>query len=63
MGQSKSTAGLDFTSPRLRGEVGAERRVRGTLHESEPVEGPPHPSPLPARGERENCAAALRGRS
>jgi hypothetical protein len=24
---------LQFTSPRLRGEVGAQRRVRGTLHQ------------------------------
>src|SRR5580704_7883088 len=28
-------------------------RVRGPLRESEPVEGAPHPDPLPARGERE----------
>src|SRR6202158_4810149 len=44
---------------RLRGEVGdgAQRslRVRGTIRESEPVEGPPHPlprcsGPLPANG-------------
>src|SRR5215218_1717433 len=28
-------------------------RVRGTLHESECVESPPHPDPLPASGERE----------
>ena len=54
-----------FTSPRLRGEslprtrsgVGAQRRVRGTLRESERLERPPHPDrcairPLPASGER-----------
>src|SRR5450756_2842104 len=34
------------TSPRLRGEVGAKRRVRGPLRESELVEAPPHPNPL-----------------
>src|ERR1700687_2246770 len=48
-----------LTSPRLRGEVGdgAQRslRARGTIRESEPVEGPPHPlarcsRPLPACG-------------
>jgi DNA helicase II / ATP-dependent DNA helicase PcrA len=43
------------TSPRVRGEVdGAKRRrVRGRRHESELVETPPHPDPLPASGERE----------
>jgi hypothetical protein len=30
--------------------------VRGRLRESELVETPPHPDPLPARGERENGA-------
>jgi hypothetical protein len=29
------------------------RRVRGPLRESEPVERPPHPDLLPARGEKE----------
>jgi len=29
------------------------RRVRGPLRESEPVERPPHPNPLPASGARE----------
>jgi hypothetical protein len=33
-----------ITSPRLRGEVGAQRRVRGTLRESECVETAPHPT-------------------
>jgi hypothetical protein len=28
-------------------------RVRGTFRESERVESPPHPDPLPASGERE----------
>src|ERR1700738_5668178 len=45
-----------FTSPRLRGEVGAQRRVRGTIRESEPVESPPHPTPLPASGARGHTA-------
>jgi ATP-dependent DNA helicase UvrD/PcrA len=45
-----------LTSPRLRGEVGAQRRVRGTFREPEPVESPPHPNPLPAGGEREKHA-------
>jgi DNA helicase-2/ATP-dependent DNA helicase PcrA len=41
------------TSPRLRGEVGAKRRVRGILRESESVERAPHPNPLPVKnGER-----------
>jgi hypothetical protein len=56
-----------LTSPRLRGEVGAKRRVRGAIHESEPVESPPHPNPLrasfarldPARGERESQLRAI----
>jgi len=51
-----------FTSPRLRGEVGAQRRVRGAIRESGYAENPPHPNPLrasfarldPARGERES---------
>jgi hypothetical protein len=34
------------TSPRLRGEVGAKRRVRGRLHKLRLVERPPHPDPL-----------------
>jgi len=55
--RSKQDDALSFTSPRLRGEVGfgAERqiRVRGTIHKPKPVESPPHPNPLPARGERE----------
>jgi hypothetical protein len=46
-----------YTSPRLRGEVGfyAKRkiRVRGALRESDSVESPPHPNPLPVKnGER-----------
>jgi DNA helicase II / ATP-dependent DNA helicase PcrA len=42
-----------LTSPRLRGEVDAKRRVRGHLSESELGETPPHPNPLPASGARE----------
>ena len=42
-----------FTSPRLRGEVGAKRRVRGAIGESDYAVSPPHPNPLPAGGERE----------
>jgi hypothetical protein len=38
-----------FTSPRLRGEVGAKRRVRGIIGESRPIERAPHPNPLPAK--------------
>ena len=52
---SKRMGSLFFTSPRLRGEVGLRVgaiRVRGPLREAEPVETPPHPNPLPARGER-----------
>jgi cytochrome c-type biogenesis protein CcmH len=39
-----------YTSPRLRGEVGAKRRVRGTLHESNARREAPHPDLLPAKG-------------
>ena len=52
--------GLEVTSPRLRGEVGAKRRVRGTLRESvcHRFRGSsPSPQPSPrkngARGTRE----------
>jgi hypothetical protein len=48
-----------FTSPRLQGEVGAKRRVRGIVRESEPVESPPHPDPLPASGARGKRAVPL----
>ncbi|PZA12349.1 hypothetical protein DNX69_10190 [Rhodopseudomonas palustris] len=60
-----------FTSPRARGEVDRRRvsdagRVRGRLHTAELlyfvtaaplgcVETPPHPSLLPARGEKEQA--------
>ena len=47
-----------LTSPRLRGEVGAKRRVRGPLIESELGETPPHPNPLPASGAREQASIA-----
>jgi hypothetical protein len=48
------------TSPRFRGEVDRAKRgrVRGALRESECVESPPHPDPLPASGARERTAAA-----
>jgi hypothetical protein len=52
---SKQVGSLFLTSPRLRGEVGlrfSAIRVRGPLREAEPAETPPHPNPLPARGER-----------
>jgi hypothetical protein len=49
------------TSPRVRGEVErAERaRVRGPLRESEPVERPPHPDPLPAGGRGSSIRKSL----
>jgi hypothetical protein len=52
---SKQAGSLFLTSPRLRGEAGLRFgaiRVRGPLREAEPAETPPHPNPLPARGER-----------
>src|ERR1700694_483400 len=49
----RKASAFRITSPRLRGDVGAQRRVRGTLRESECVESPPHPNPLPASGVRE----------
>jgi hypothetical protein len=50
-----------FTSPRARGEVarlspqGEGGRVRGRIHALELFDRPPHPDPLPARGERERA--------
>jgi hypothetical protein len=41
----------------LRGEVGAQRRVRGILRESECVERAPTPA-LPRKREREKFAVA-----
>ena len=41
----------------MRGEVGAKRRVRGTIHEFELVESPSRPNTLPASGARERSAA------
>jgi hypothetical protein len=42
-----------FTSPRLWGEVGAQRRVRGALHallcQLYSLIDAPHPNPLPVR--------------
>jgi NitT/TauT family transport system substrate-binding protein len=43
----------------VREEVGAlARRVRGPFRESELLKKPPHPDPLPARGEREKFGRA-----
>jgi hypothetical protein len=61
--QSKRNDALPFTSPRVREEVGAQRRVRVALRESEPVESPPHPNPLRASSARLAPASAERGRS
>lgn len=55
----------NFTCPRARGEVDRRSdsvagRVRGRLHTAEPlgrVDTPPHPTLLPARGEKEQAAA------
>jgi hypothetical protein len=52
---SKQAGSLFLTSPHWRGEVGLRFgaiRVRGPLREAKPAETPPHPNPLPARGER-----------
>jgi hypothetical protein len=54
-----SDPGLFFTSPRLRGEVGAERRVRGTLPESWPVEK--SASPQPSKSELRSSRSRKRG--
>jgi hypothetical protein len=59
---SKQVDSLFLTSPRLRGEVGlrfSAIRARGPLGEVEPVETPPHPNPLPARGERGQAVLGL----
>ena len=61
----------DFTSPRVRGEVDAKRRVRGAFREFECVESPLHPDlPRasfarldPARGEKESFIVELAGRA
>jgi hypothetical protein len=58
MKQIDAGTGFSFTSPRVRGEVGAQRRVRETLHAFVLAETPPHPNPLPAGGERELCSVA-----
>ena len=51
------------TSPRLRGEVDASEQSEdasgeGAVRDAQAVETPPHPTPLPARGEREQAAPA-----
>jgi hypothetical protein len=59
---SKQVGSLFLTSPRLRGEVGLRLgaiRVRGPLREAEPVETPPHPDLLPARGEKGQAVLGL----
>ena len=51
------------TSPRLRGEVGSRAsaiRARGNHREVEHFEYPPHPTPLPASGEREQTESPAR---
>ncbi len=59
-------AASSITSPRARGEVarrsptGEGGRVRGAVRESELLETPPHPDPLPARGEREKGVRIVR---
>jgi hypothetical protein len=53
----------EFTSPRVRGEVGAllRARVRGLLRESEPVEAPLTPtlSPQAGRGSKSAVPYAI----
>ncbi len=53
-----------FTSPRVRAEVGAQRRVRGSLHEFLCVLysmiDAPHPNPLPVRTGRGSAARKRR---
>jgi hypothetical protein len=59
---SKQVGLLFLTSPRLRGEVGlrfSAVRVRGPFRGAEPAETPPHPNPLPARGERGQAVLGL----
>ncbi len=48
------------TSKKGRGrKSGATHRAKGRRRESEPLETPPHPDPLPASGERERGRSAL----
>src|SRR6266852_4853864 len=51
--QRNAPARKGLTSPRLRGEVGAKRRVRGTLRESDPCRCAPSPRPCPRA--RQGC--------
>jgi DNA helicase-2/ATP-dependent DNA helicase PcrA len=52
-----------FTSPRVRGEVarrspkGEGAAGEGDYPQTESMENPPHPNPLPARGDREQSGA------
>jgi hypothetical protein len=50
--EAKNSAAVEHLSPRA-GRGRRARRVRGPIRESEPLKTPPHPDPLPARGERE----------
>ena len=54
-----NTVGLPFTSPRLPGEVGAKRRVRGAIRGVQACRESPSPHPLPAGGERESRSDLL----
>jgi len=58
-GASSSEAN-SVTSPRLRGEVDARSASgEGDSRQTELLESPPHPDPLPASGERERETAAV----
>ncbi|MDO9061333.1 MAG: ATP-binding cassette domain-containing protein, partial [Bradyrhizobium sp.] len=53
------SSAASFASPRLRGETDARSAAgEGDSPSTALAEGPPHPSPLPASGEREKNAAA-----
>ena len=60
--EQRGGAARKVTSPRLRGEVGAKRRVRGSLSEFELVERAPHPNPLPAKSGERGCIEFLTAR-
>src|SRR5580698_10447038 len=53
---ASSSQNSSLTSPRLRGEVGLQSNPgEGDSPQTELVESPPHPNPLPASGEREKA--------
>jgi excinuclease ABC subunit A len=57
-------ADAPLTSPRVRGEVGSRSDPgEGALQLPERAERPPHPDPLPARGEREKKVARIHDKS